>query len=119
VDRIERKMISNFMMMAYSGSITFINSLLTSIAIFPMCSLQLPPKILEHVEKIRRHCLWAKKSGEDEIKCNSLVTWDKVCRPKNKGGLGVLNLKIQNQALLMKYLHKFYNRHDIPWVHLL
>jgi hypothetical protein len=78
-----------------------------------------PSKILEHVEKIRRHCLWANKTDEDEIKCNSLVAWDKVCRPKNKGGLSVLSLKIQNHALLMKYLHKFYNKHDVPWVQLL
>jgi hypothetical protein len=42
-----------------------------------------------------------------------------VCRPKKKGGLGILNLKLQNEALLLKYLHKFYNKIDTPWVHLL
>jgi hypothetical protein len=42
-----------------------------------------------------------------------------VCRPKQKGGLGILNLKIQNEGLLLKYLHKFYNKVDTPWVHLL
>ena len=31
----------------------------------------------------------------------------------------MLNLKIQNEALLLKSLHKFYNRADTPWVHLL
>ena len=41
-----------------------------------------------------------------------------VCKPKNKGGLGVLNLRIQNDALLLKFLHKFYNKLDIPWVQL-
>ena len=38
---------------------------------------------------------------------------------QKEGGLGVLNLKIQNEALLLKSLHKFYNRADTPWVHLL
>src|SRR5438105_4736802 len=33
--------------------------------------------------------------------------------------LGVLNLKLQNEALLLKFLHKFYNKHDTPWVTLL
>jgi hypothetical protein len=37
---------------------------------------------------------------------------------KKQGGLGVLNLRIQNQALLMKNLYKFYNHMDIPWVKL-
>ena len=39
--------------------------------------------------------------------------------PKDKGGLGVINLRLQNDALLMKQLHKFYNRMEIPWVQLI
>ena len=35
-----------------------------------------------------------------------------------KGGLGILNLGLQNDALLLKYLNKFYNKADVPWVHL-
>jgi hypothetical protein len=96
-----------------------INSLLSSIATFSMCSIQLHPKFLEHIEKIRRHCLWLKKNDEGEEKCQSLASWSMVCRPKQKGGLGILNLKIQNEGLLLKYLHKFYNKVDTPWVHLL
>jgi hypothetical protein len=83
-----------------------------------MCSIHINPKILEHVEKIRRHCLWNKKT-EDGEKSNSLAAWDMVCKPKKKGGLGILNLRIQNEGLLLKYLHKFYNKVDTPWVHLL
>jgi hypothetical protein len=33
-----------------------------------------------------------------------------VTRPKEDGGLGILDLKTQNDALLLKYLHKFFNR---------
>ena len=40
-------------------------------------------------------------------------------KPKQKGGLGVLNLRLQNDALLLKQLHKFYSRQDIPWVQLI
>jgi hypothetical protein len=117
--RIERRVSATFMLMSYSGRVTLINSLLTSIATFTMCSLQLHPRILEHIEKIRSHCLWLKKNEEGEEKCNSLAGWDMVCKPKKKGGLGILNLKIQNEGLLLKYLHKFYNKEDTPWVHLL
>jgi hypothetical protein len=117
VDMIERKMSASYMMMAYSGRVTVINSLLTSIAMFAMSSLHIPPKILEHIEKLRRHCLWKKK--EEGEKCSSLIAWNKVCIPKQRGGVGVLNLKLQNEALLMKFLHKFYNKEDTPWVTLL
>jgi hypothetical protein len=38
---------------------------------------------------------------------------------KSSGGLGVINLELQNKALLMKNLHKFYNRADTPWVNII
>ena len=42
-----------------------------------------------------------------------------VCRPKSSGGLGILDLRIQNDGLLLKFLHKFFNKLDIPWVQLI
>jgi hypothetical protein len=42
-----------------------------------------------------------------------------ICRPKDKGGLGIINLKIQNKCLLLKHLHNFYNNADLPWVKLI
>jgi hypothetical protein len=53
------------------------------------------------------------------FKENAMAKWDLVCRPKEQGGLGVLNLILQNKALLIKNLYKFYNHHDIPWVNLI
>jgi hypothetical protein len=49
-------------------------------------------------------------------KTYSLAAWDIVCQPKKKGGLGLMDLKVQNQGLLLKFLHKFFNKQDIPWV---
>jgi hypothetical protein len=42
-----------------------------------------------------------------------------VTLPKKKGGLGALNLYVQNDALLLKHLHKFYAKKNIPWVNLI
>ena len=80
--------------------------------------LKFPPKLIVILDKIRRRCLSTKKTEQGD-KCNSLAAWDMVCRPKKKGGLGVINLKIHNDALFLKFLHKFYNRMDVPWVSLL
>jgi hypothetical protein len=33
--------------------------------------------------------------------------------------LGIINLRTQNDALLLKNLHKFFNRLDCPWLHIL
>ena len=63
-----------------------------------------------------RQCLWR---GNTDNPRQSLAAWDRVCRPKKCGGLGVLNLGLQNEALLLKHLFKFFNRMNVPWVTLI
>jgi hypothetical protein len=87
VDRIERRVSATFVLMSYSGRVSLINSLLTSIATFSMCSIQLHPNFLEHIEKIRRHCLWLKKNdeGEENVNLWPLGAW--FVDPRRKGDL--------------------------------
>jgi hypothetical protein len=56
---------------------------------------------------------------KDDEKAHSLASWEMVCKPKEKGGLGVINPKLQNKCLLLKHLHNFYNQADLPWVKLI
>jgi hypothetical protein len=44
----------------------------------------------------------------------SLAAWELLCKPKDKGGLGIINLELQNDALLLKQIYKFYNKDSIP-----
>jgi hypothetical protein len=46
------------------------------------------------------------------------AAWSMVCLPKEGGRLGVINLRARNEALLLKNLHKFFNKIDTPWVQL-
>lgn len=118
VDSAERKLSSSLCMLNQGSKLTLLNSLLTSIAIFPLCTIKFPPKLVDHLDKIRRRCLWRKKTERGET-CNSLALWDLVCRPKNHGGLGVLDVKVRNLALLLKFLHSFYKKKDVPWANLI
>jgi hypothetical protein len=81
-----------------------------------MSSLKLQKSILNICNRAQRHCLWAKE--EDSSSVNALAAWSLVCRPKKNGGLGVRNLELQNKALLMKQIHKFYSKAATPWVSL-
>lgn len=83
------------------------NSVFSAPPTFYMCSLQLPPTIIKQVDRYRKHCLW---SGSDINRTGSCIAvWETACR--TKGGLGTINMKNQNVALLNKFLDKFYN-HD-------
>jgi hypothetical protein len=42
-----------------------------------------------------------------------------VCKPKKKGGLGVIKLRLQNDTLLLKNLDEFFSRDNLPWINLI
>jgi hypothetical protein len=67
------------------------------------------------MDRILRQCLWRDFNNE---KKQSLAAWEMICKPKEKGGLGVVDFQKQNAALLIKFLDKFYNQDEIPWVQL-
>jgi hypothetical protein len=82
-----------------------------------MSTFQLHKIVIKQVDAHRKHCLWRGADVHDSKPAKAAR--DLVCLPKAEGGLGVLNLQTQNEALLLKNLHKFFNRHDTPWVHLI
>lgn len=93
------------------------NSVFSSLATFFMGAFQLHSSTREQIDKYRRHCLW--RGSEEYNIINAKAAWSMVSKAKKEGGLGVLDLKSQNEALLLKNLHKFLNIADIPWVKLI
>lgn len=116
VDCMKRRLTASSSFLAQGGRLQFLNSALSSLPIFFLCSLLILPGILKQLQRIQRQCLWRKNRQEP---APSLAAWGLVCRPKNKGGLGIMNLGIQNVALLLKHVNKFLNRADVPWVNLI
>lgn len=81
-----------------------------------MCSLELPKSVIKQIDKFRKNCLW--QGAEINARKPPKAAWKMVCASKEDGGLGVINIRKQNEPLLLKNLHKFFNRMDTPWVSL-
>jgi hypothetical protein len=113
---LERKLSSSSSFLPQGARLQLINSALASMPLHFLCTLSLPPGLMKQFDRIIRQCLWRDFSGAPK---QSLAAWDLVCLPKKCGGLGVVDFQKQNAALLIKFLDKFYNRSDLPWVHLL
>jgi hypothetical protein len=79
--------------------------------------LKIHQTVIKHLDKYRKHLLWRGSNLSD--KKPSKAAWHMVCLPKNEGGLGVIDLSVQNDALLTKNLDKFFNKTNIPWVQLI
>jgi hypothetical protein len=116
VDHIERRLNASAHFLDYGGRLQLINYVLSTLPNHYLSSLKIHKTIIKKFDRSRKHCLWAKDEDSDAV--NSLAAWSLVCKPKTKGGLGIKNLEIHNQALLLKQLHKFYSKHDTPWVKL-
>jgi hypothetical protein len=93
------------------------NAVLSALPTFHLCTFKMHKTVLHQIDKYRKHCLW--RGADINAKTPPKAAWDSVCLPKSEGGLGVLQLEIHNEALLLKNLHKFFNKADIPWVHLI
>jgi hypothetical protein len=79
-----------------------------------MCTFKLHEGVIQDIDRIRKQCLW--RGNSERKKGGNLVAWPLAQRPKIKGGLGIKNLLLHNDALLIKQLHKFYSKVDVPWV---
>lgn len=113
----ERRLVSTSLLLSQAGKLQMTNAIFSSLPTFFMSTFQLHSTVREQVDKYRKHCLW--RGSNENNRINAKTSWPMATRAKEEGGLGVLDLKTQNEALLLKNFHKFFNKADIPWVKLI
>ena len=85
--------------LSFGGRITLIQSCLTHMPCYFLSLFKIPASVAAKIERLQRDFLW---SGVGEGKRDHLVSWDVVCNPKAKRGLGFGKISIRNLALLGK-----------------
>jgi hypothetical protein len=83
-------------MLSQVGKIQLVKATLQNLPTYALSLFGIPIKFAEIMERIQRDFLW---SGTEDQKRYPLVAWDKVCLPKNLGGLGIRKLKHLNISL--------------------
>lgn len=84
------------------GRAVLVNSVLNSQLIYAMAALEIPPGIIDQVDRKRRSFLWS--GSGTATGSRSMVAWQHVCDTKDMGGLGLKDLGIQNTCLLLKMI---------------
>lgn len=84
---------------------------------FFACTLKFPTPIVKQIESYMKSVPW--DGGDINKKGDCLVAWTNACRSKDQGGLGIIDIKAHNKALLLKFLHKFYTKANLHWVDLI
>jgi hypothetical protein len=64
------------------------------------------------MDSIRAKFVW--QEAEENFKYH-MAKWDMVSRPKDQGGLGIINTRIMNDCLLVKWIWKIFQEPDELW----
>ena len=92
--------------LSYRGRLVLLNSVLSSLLMFMMSFFEIPKGVLKKLNHYRSRFFG--KGGSDKKKYH-LAKWDIHCHPKDQGGLGVIDLELQNKCLLSKWIVNFLN----------
>ena len=88
------------------GRLILTKTILQSIPIYMLSAIPAPASVMTNTRNIQRDFLQGK--GEEKNKW-ALVAWDKVCKPKSHGGLGLHHLGILNRVLGAKIWWRWLN----------
>ncbi|XP_074315503.1 uncharacterized protein LOC141651701 [Silene latifolia] len=73
----------------------------------------IPTTVIERIESIYRTYLW---SGGEHYCRAPAVSWDKVSKAKKNGGLGIINCRLWNEAMIDKYVWWLASKDDHLWI---
>jgi hypothetical protein len=85
--------------LSLGGRQTLINSYLSNLPVYAMSMFSLPVSVIDKMDSARKRFLW---QGGNMKKKYHLIRWVKVTKPKNKGVLGIKDLRRLNISLLCK-----------------
>ena len=83
-----------------------LTAVLDALPTYAMAAMLLPLAVLKRLDSLHRAFLWNAADRATGAQC--LVAWERVCRTKEEGGLGVRDLATQNRSLLIKMLHRLH-----------
>ncbi|KAJ4791099.1 RNA-directed DNA polymerase (reverse transcriptase)-related family protein [Rhynchospora pubera] len=102
-------------MLSHAGRLVLIKSVLASLPVYYMSTEQIPKRWLKEMTSIIARFFWGKVG---KTRYMTLIAWDKICKPIDKGGLGVRNLHDAGEALFLKLAWAIVSEDDKLWVQL-
>lgn len=76
---------------------------MAGISLYTMQGIKISNYIAKEMDKVNRVFFWQNNmDSNDRLGAIPLVSWDKICRPKCEGGLGIRKYQDVNAANLAK-----------------
>lgn len=102
--------------LSLAGRVTLAQSCLSCIPNHLMQTVSLPSFVCEAAESICRNFVWGSSDSNRKF---HMISWEKICQPKEQGGLGFRNLKVLNKAYMTKLAWQLINNPYKLWVRIM
>ena len=89
--KMERRFSGVSKFLSYQDRLIMVNSIFSALPTYYMCSIVILPTVIQQIDRFRKHFLWSK--GDISRRGTCLVAWEPSCRPKDEGGLRIINMK--------------------------
>lgn len=102
--------------LSFAGRTTLVKAVVAALPAYTMKTSLLPEGVCLELERLQRRFVWGDAEG-----CQGYhsVSWDKICKPKLEGGMGIKNMYAFNQALIMKLAWGPITKPNALWVQIL
>jgi ribonuclease HI len=117
VEKVQAKLTSwKAKLLSPTGRMILVQSVTSAIPAYYMQNVALPIRICSNLDKLNKDFLWGSTADRKKM---HMISWDKVCRPKDLGGLGLYSTKSRNLALLAKLNCRVMEEPDSLWAKIL
>ena len=102
--------------LSLGGRLVLTNSCLSSLPMYTMGFYLLPKSVHLEMDQIRSNFFW--QGAKEEFRYH-MAKMDTICRPKNQGGLGMINTSTMNECLLVKWIWRIAKGSNETWFKIL
>jgi len=95
-----------------AGRLALIKTVLTALPLFYLSFFRAPKTVVNRLSSIQRQFLWGGKLEEKKI---AWVSWTQCCASRDVRGLGVKDLRILNNSLLIKWKWFMFHQSHQLW----